>query len=245
MAWQTLPVVVGLRSLGRHTGLNRLLCALAPKTEYEQRFDQELLRRVRGGDCAWDVGANRGIYTQKLLQAVGHGGQVVAFEPLQENARLLRDQFGSCTQVHIHQTALGTQDSEGTLVAGSDSLRATTRVVLETETAPIAASAEKSAIDRVSIRSADSLIGQGLVARPHVIKIDVEGFELDCLNGMRSLLGEGVVRSIGIEIHYGLLAARGQSAAPRKIEQLLAGYGYSITWTDRSHLIADLFNHGS
>lgn len=49
MAWQTLPVVVGLRSLGRHTGLNRLLCALAPKTEYEQQFDQELLRRVRGG----------------------------------------------------------------------------------------------------------------------------------------------------------------------------------------------------
>jgi FkbM family methyltransferase len=170
---------------------------------------------------------------------------VVAFEPLPENTRLLHDQFGSCTQVQIHQTALGAQDSEGTLVAGSDSLRATTRVVLGTETALMPASTEMRGTDRVSIRSADSMIGQGLAPRPHVIKIDVEGFELDCLNGMRSLLGEGLVRSIGIEIHYGLLAARGHSSAPREIEQVLSCFGYSITWTDRSHLIADLAKPGS
>jgi FkbM family methyltransferase len=240
MAWRTHPAVVVLRSIGRRTGINRLLCALSSAKPYEEDFDRALIQRVRGGDCAWDVGANRGIYLAKLLDAVGDSGCVVAFEPLPENAQLLRDAFGTRASVQLHQLALGSTDTEGLVVSGDDALRATTKVVPLARVELGSSGTAGAAGSTVRVRTADAIVAERAAPTPDVVKLDVEGAEFDCLIGMRTMLSSGRLRAIGIEVHYGLLAARGQQGAPREIEQLLSSFGYQVTWTDRSHLIADL-----
>src|SRR5438874_1442308 len=40
-----------------------------------------LFRHLQPGDCAWDIGANKGVMSLFLAQHVGASGRVYAFEP--------------------------------------------------------------------------------------------------------------------------------------------------------------------
>lgn len=46
------------------------------------------------------------------------------------------------------------------------------------------------------------------------------------------------LHSIGIEVHFGVLEERGESAQAKQMEQTLAHNGFTVRWTDRSHLLA-------
>ena len=73
---------------------------------------------------------------------------------------------------------------------------------------------------------------------PNVIKIDVEGHEGAVMDGMYSLLPDRRLRCIGIEVHFGLLDERGESAKPKQMEHTLLQHGFRVRWTDPSHLLA-------
>ena len=95
---------------------------------------------------------------------------------------------------------------------------------------------------RVNIATGDSIFSLGLAAAPAIIKIDTEGFELDVLNGMHVLLetalNRATLRVVFIEVHFAILAERGLSVAPGRIERLLAEKGFRNRWLDLSHLAA-------
>lgn len=82
------------------------------------------------------------------------------------------------------------------------------------------------------------MLDSGEVLPPNVIKIDVEGFEYEVIEGLSAYLSSPTVKSIGIEVHFGILEERGLSQAPRWIERLLNGKGFVVTWADPSHIIA-------
>lgn len=74
---------------------------------------------------------------------------------------------------------------------------------------------------------------------PTLVKIDVEGAEEDVIAGLRALLQEPACRSVVCEVHFGLLAARGEPQAPVRIQETLRGWGFtSQKWVDKSHLAA-------
>ncbi len=73
---------------------------------------------------------------------------------------------------------------------------------------------------------------------PNVVKIDVEGHEGAVLDGMADLLKDVRLRCIGIEVHFGLLAERGELYRPKEMEATLRRHGYRLRWTDPSPLIA-------
>jgi FkbM family methyltransferase len=209
-----------------------VICALLPSRQYEEKFDREFMRHVRDGDVAWDIGANRGLYARKLSRRCGKTGLVEAFEPSARTMELLRESTDPLGNVRLHQIALGGHDGTAALSVGADELGATTTAW--SCSAPPPAGVELLA----PMAAGDSLIERAVARSPDVIKIDVEGAELDCLIGLRKTLGRRRVRVWGIEVHFGLLAARGQSGAPREIESMLQGAGYGVLWTDRSHIIA-------
>lgn len=83
----------------------------------------------------------------------------------------------------------------------------------------------------------DAMASEKLPA-PTFVKIDVEGFELEVVRGMNSLLRSPTCRSVFIEVHFGLLAQRGQSGAAEAIRKALREMGYTVTWIDASHIQA-------
>ena len=55
---------------------------------------------------------------------------------------------------------------------------------------------------------------------------------------MEEILNSQELRVLGIEVHFGLLAARGMPDAPQQIEALLGKAGFSCSWPDSSHILA-------
>jgi FkbM family methyltransferase len=227
----TSPLGTAIRSLARSLGLNRVLARLMIGRKYEDRFGTALLAIIRPGDTVWDVGANVGVYTARFLDAVGPTGKVVAFEPAAACHRAIVDRVGDDPRLTIMGLAVGETCGSITMAMDADQLATTHRVVSEGEQA-------NGLSRRVRIATVASICEESPGLFPNVVKIDVEGHEGSVVRGMQPVLADQRLRGIGVEVHFGLLAARGENSTPRSIEQALKAAGYGVTWTDPSHIMA-------
>lgn len=226
MSWRTNGLVLVARSLGRALGVNRRLARVLHGSGYETQYDQAFAAQLRRGDCVWDVGANVGHYTRLFSERVGSAGAVFAFEPSSVNFLRLCEACADLDQAKLLPFGLGREDARLTFEQGADDLGATSRVI------------EAGGGVTVDIRSGASLIRAGDAAPPDAIKIDVEGFESEVLEGLGEYLGRPSLRTVGVEVHFGILKARGLADAPRRIENLLQEHGFTVRWPDSSHILA-------
>ena len=227
MSWRTNKMVLGLRTAGRALGVNKRVASLLPADAYERQFDREFSACIRSGDCIWDVGANVGYYTQLFVERVGLQGRVFAFEPSPLNFSRLSERCRSLANVTLLQLGIGSADGRLHFQQGVDDLGATSRVTAGNAPGVL-----------VEIRSGDALLAEGRVSVPQVVKVDVEGYEWEVLAGMESLLPAPALRTIGIEIHFGILEEQGLGRVPQQIERLLTVHGFTLSWPDNSHLLA-------
>jgi FkbM family methyltransferase len=92
---------------------------------------------------------------------------------------------------------------------------------------------------RVRVTTGDDLVSKNPHLIPNYVKIDVEGYELEVLEGMSSFLADPTIKGIFVEVHFRQLAERDKPKAPAQIVALLRERGFSTSWTDPSHLIAE------
>lgn len=126
-------------------------------------------RTIQAGQQAVDVGANLGIYTYALSRA---GAVVDAFEPQSACAGLLEAFAESRRNVRVHRVALGAHPGQASLhvpiVEGQKQMGGA--AIVSTETV---------ATEVVTVRTLDSFT----LPNVELIKIDVEGFELEVIAG--------------------------------------------------------------
>ncbi len=142
--------------------------------------EQELLyldRIVPEGAVTVDVGANCGLYTRKLARL---SRQVYAFEPSHKMADLLRRT--SASNVSVHEIALSDQTGNAELFIPQDDHE----LIYGLASLEPAVSASNKQIVSVSVPTArlDAIVHQDVA----FVKIDVEGHELNVLNGSVELL---------------------------------------------------------
>lgn len=196
--------------------------------DYEQAFDSALKARIRPGDTVWDVGANIGHYAPQFAQIVGAEGAVIAIEPSPSSLPALRAAVAGLDNVIIEEIALS--NTSGMM-----------EFFLSTEGASANEGLSRSGSDGamvghpVQVLRAEDLAKR---SRPHVVKIDVEGFELEVVEGLGAALSDPQLHTLAIEVHFQTLARRGRSGAPKLLSQLLQQAGFALNWTDPSHLIA-------
>ncbi len=139
---------------------------------------QEALRRILSpGMCVYDVGANVGFITVLAARLVGSAGRVVAFEPLAVNAEQIAHnvRLNDFAHVSVRREALGNQEGEVEFRVSAESTWGKLA-----STGPVS---QETAIIRVPIRKCDTLVARGEMPRPDLLKIDVEGAEIDVLSG--------------------------------------------------------------
>jgi FkbM family methyltransferase len=144
---------------------NRLLGRLEPELE----LIVELVPHPRR--CL-DIGANVGLYTFRLA---GIADAVEAFEPMQSCADRLR--ASGLANVRVHQVALSNHTGEGVLHLPAGDRHAAAYASLTNEFAGgESATVELRTIDSYAFEAVD------------LIKIDVEGHELEVLEGARGTI---------------------------------------------------------
>jgi FkbM family methyltransferase len=226
MSWRTSTVGILARNIGRRLGLNRFVARLRAHG-YEERYDARLTACIHSGDVVWDIGANIGYYTTRFAASVGAQGTVVAFEPSAVNFSRLKSACTGLAQATLQPYGLGNVSGQVRFEQGNDDLGATSRMIEADDSGEL-----------VDVRIGDALISTGELPQPSVIKMDVEGFEGEVVDGLANCLRSPKLRAVGIEVHFGILAQRGLGQTPMTIERMLEAADFNVTWPDSSHILA-------
>ena len=142
----------------------------------------------------FDVGANCGYFSMRILDAYP-SATVYAFEPQERLVREFKDVICENNleqRAFCHHCALGKEDGTALLYQNRSPISASTIQ---------AKAAKRKIINRqaVTVRSLNSVLKEKMIEKIDVLKIDVEGAEMDVLEGGDQILGK--VAFILIEIH--------------------------------------------
>lgn len=148
---------------------------------YEPAETDIIKQEIKKGDIVLDIGANIGYYTLLMADLVGDNGKVFAFEPEPYNFELLRKniEINTCKNVILEKKAISNCNKRSNLYLSRDN----TGMHRLNESKYCEKHIE---VDVVKLD--DFFRNDELINKIKFIKIDVEGSELDVLQGMESIL---------------------------------------------------------
>jgi FkbM family methyltransferase len=222
------PYVIAWRNRLRASSLLRgMYSSFAGRGDYEARFSRELVGAVRTGDTVWDIGANVGVYAAQFAER--GAANVVCFEPAPAAVVALHQRFpdtsDSPNRVRVIPIALA--DHRGTTTFSADGASPNNQIGFSDGTRPTV---------EVQVRSGDEAMTEFALPTPNVIKVDVEGYELEVIEGLSRLLDSTELRAVFVEVHFSLLHIRKLDQAPAAILQILRQRGFRVHWVDPSHI---------
>lgn len=184
-------------------------------------YSMAMIRRfVRPGQTAIDIGANVGAIAFALADAVGEKGTVHAFEPGPPFARRFQANLSAnpslAGRIRLHEVGLSN-------VPGKLSWQASS---VYTGTASMYSGVHDSNQPTLElpVERLDDYVSKHSIGAPQFIKIDVDGLELEILEGARELL----------ERHRPVLYVETtmwndeMRETARKIDLFLTGLGYEL-----------------
>ena len=174
----------------------------------EPLVQEALVRELRPGAVMYDIGANIGFFSLIGARAVGPDGRVVAFEPLPDNLRWLRHNaaLNGFGHVEVVEAAVGAAAGQASFAVGG--------------TAGWGRLDAGGAVP-VEVIRLDELVAGGGIPAPDLIKMDIEGGEVDALDGMAGTLTEHAPTLI-VEVH--------ETLAP--VTERLRAAGYAVERLD-------------
>jgi len=211
--WSRVPGGEVLASLDDYVGRSAFYLG-----ELDRKITWVCSRIVRPGDVVLDIGANIGMVTVWLSQLVGPQGRVHSFEPnplLCERLVAAIDRNG-LSNVKLHAFALGPAASELSLCIPLDNAGAASLIRR--------ADPSRSRTISVPVRRLSDVAESEAFRQIRFIKIDVEGFEHQVLEGGRELLERVRPESILFEMNVPV----GQRIADQPVIKLLKEYSYGF-----------------
>jgi FkbM family methyltransferase len=153
---------------------------VAPAIEH-----RSVLRRLPF-DFVVDVGANRGQFSL-MCRRLGPTAVIVAFEPLMEPAKIYRTIFAGDTRTRLHICALGTGRGEIAMnVSGHDDASSLLPISkIQTDNFPGTGAVSTRP---VAVRPMSDFMQPSEMGTRNLLKIDVQGFELEVLKSGENVL---------------------------------------------------------
>jgi FkbM family methyltransferase len=166
-------------------------------------------RFMHSGDVFVDIGANIGLFS--ILAAAKYGAEPWAFEPsVRELNRLRRNAALNNVLVRTFPFALGEKDADGFLLLENLGNHMMNTVACDK---PINDSNGGTSAVACPVRRFDALLSPDELSRVRLVKIDVEGFEMNVLRGMEGALQHMQRAAFVIEVTPAWLERNGSSAS--------------------------------
>ncbi len=190
---------------------------------FYNRYSREILNAfeqfLKPGDTAIDVGAHVGFFTMFLAGLVTSSGHVYGFEPDPRAMSFLRKSVSASQMDWIDVSSFALASGRGCIPfylakgLGSSSAIKSLQQLEATQTS-------------ISTVSLDELVDEGRVlGTVRLVKIDIEGFELEAIRGMTKVL-KNHRPVVLLEVNKEMLQARGET--PSTLFELVTSLNYRI-----------------
>ena len=155
------------------------------KGDFEFHEIKFILTFLEKGDVFIDIGANIGYFSITASSSVGETGAVHCFEPTEQTySRLLGSiALNNAKNIFPHATALSNLNEERAFTVSTNGFDAYNSLGTPSE-------GEGFSKKILFTRSLDSFLKEENIADPSLIKIDVEGWEIPVIEGMKELLAK-------------------------------------------------------
>jgi len=174
---------------------------------------EDVLKELDEQSVFYDIGANVGLYACFAAQKIRDGDSVIAFEPHPINLSRLR------ANIELNRQNTQTSDCALTDASGTNMMKIANDRAGEGKHSL----SPKGGDLEVRTERLDSVIGTSY-PKPDVMKIDVEGGELEVIRGMSDLSPNKLPGIIFCEVHTEHLSKRKRD----RLQELLRDYGYEL-----------------
>lgn len=136
------------------------------------------------GDVVVDAGANIGLISVFCCTRVGKAGLVMSFEPHPDTVSILRRniELNKLSQAKVFDTALGSVPGTARIYSNLQINRGAASMVDFQDGAPSF---------EIKVEVLDQLLAKYQISQVKLLKIDVEGFEMEVLKGAQNLISKG------------------------------------------------------
>lgn len=212
-------ISAGLRSLLR---LRRRTASFEEVGKAERAFYRSY---IRDGMTVVDAGANVGELTVEFARLAGHG-TVYAFEPSSRAFSRLRETIDSSgfDNVVLNQLALADEEGSKLLHVFDDTFLAWSSFA-ERPLEQYGIAVKPVAAENVQATTIDLYCASRNVPQIDLLKIDVEGAELQVMMGARAMLEHRRIACVVFEFGQ---TTFDMGNSPRLIEEFLASVGYCL-----------------
>lgn len=163
----------------------------------EMKFLME--RLVRPRDIIFECGGHHGCTALFLALCVGEGGKVVTFEPSRKNASVIEAnvRLNGLNNVAVEQKAVGSRAGTAVVIDASNTVVAQSHRAGSARPGDCEGGLPRRRMEVETVSLDGYARGHNLY--PTLLKIDVEGYEVEVLKGAGDLLGR--TPKLAIEIH--------------------------------------------
>ena len=182
--------------------------------------DQRALLKNLESGIILDVGAYIGD-TVKLYRNYFPGYKIFCFEPFSESCDYLKKRFINDSNIDIVETALGSKDQTKSLYVSSFSNLNS----LQRPNERAWGFADKKSID-VKTNTLDQFCYENDIKHIDILKLDVQGSELDVLMGSKTILEKGNISLVYVE--WQVVPLYENHYKYYKIAEFLASYKYEF-----------------
>lgn len=158
----------------------------------EQAIFHVLEQRIKPPYCIFDVGSNKGQFLQLILESISVSDfSVHCFEPGHETFEILVESFKEDKRIKLNNIGLGKEKCEAVLYYDSPGSGLASLTKRKLDHFNINFSKE----EKVEINTIDNYCSENAIGHIHLLKIDIEGHELNALAGAKEMFAS---RSIDI-----------------------------------------------
>lgn len=195
---------------------------------FKEEAKERLYSLVNKSDIVIDVGANIGETTLNFAKLVGSNGVVYSFEPDPINYKTLEYNLSlnHFRNITLNKLGLGNQNGTYKIQTFDNNNKGMNRIINNTSPA--------KNYRQIIVTTLNEYVKSNNIKKVDLIKIDVEGFELNVLKGSSEVL-QRFSPKLFIELDDSNLKEQGSSA--KELIKLLSDYNYTIVNAENNNIV--------